>query len=114
MTATGSSQMMAELMIGNGGLLNLNPCCLNSSGVNYNLDEGNGSTDALCGQFFYEFDLTNTLEDGLITYSGLSGSSNNFSLQLNGTGPAAQQRIDVFVEYGVDYILQDGVWKVEY
>lgn len=113
-SAASSSEMMAELMIGNGGLLNLNPNCLNSSGINFNLAEGTADTNVQCGQFFFEFNLTNTLEDDVKTYSGLVVDSNNFSLMLTGLGPDLDQRCDVFVEYGVDYILENGVWSVKY
>ena len=105
------SEQLAEVMISSSNHL-MNLTSANLDATKYALAEGAANTDATCGLFWYEFNLTNHLQDDNSTYSGLNVSANNLSLNLNGGTTNAVQRIDIFVEYQVDYILDNGIWSV--
>ena len=113
MKASSISEQLAEMVISqSNNLMNLSPA--NIPKAKYELAEGDALTDETCGLFWFEFYLGNHLEDNNSTYSGLKVTQNNLSLNLNGGGVNDAQRVDIFVEYAVDYILNNGIWEVRF
>ena len=113
MKANSISEQLVEMVISSSNHL-MNLTSANLSATKYAIEQGDALTDATCGLFWYEFNLTNHLQDDDHTYSGVHVSANNLSINLNGGSQgSSSQRIDIFVEYQVDYILIDGKWTVK-
>jgi len=69
---------------------------------------------------FYEFSLTNTLENNDDTYSGIPIGDSTLTLILgkgtNGINGATTpaQTINIFIEYQTKYTLKEGMWSVKF
>ena len=114
------AEQLAELMIANGNhLLGINNSMINEDGafstpVASAVDAGNTAYG------FYEFSLTNTLENNDDTYSGMPIGDSTLTLILgkgtNGINGATTpaQTINIFVEYQTKYTLKAGMWSVNF
>ena len=108
-------EAMAELMKGSGGLLNLHSNILGFEVNNFGRKEGAGTADNTCGSFFGKI----SLENGFQTDEALSGLeilNGNLQLDITKLASAGDQRLDIFVEYASEYVLDmansGGVWEV--
>ena len=135
-SASSIAEQLAEMMINNGNhLLNIpssfinesnvvvtspaaagaGACAVTSSGNKFLADLATGLAAETSGYAFYEFYLGNSLENDDTTYSGLQVSNSTLSLVLGkGVGVAADQTVNIFVEFQSKYTLSNGLWKVEY
>ena len=114
--SSGAPEVFAESIKTSGGkILDIHPASATYS--TYTVEEDAlGTTDALSGRFYVEFDLQNGCENaGESLTNGLNIVNGNLALALKrSAGTTAARRIFCFVEYWQDVILDVklGVWRV--
>jgi hypothetical protein len=107
-----SAEVYAELLKCHGGLWNLHSTHLTDT---YSSDEPDASDNANTGKFFFVACFENGFENSE-SISGLDVRQGSFQLQIEKAASTANQRVDVFVEYHSEYVLDmnesGGVWVV--
>jgi hypothetical protein len=111
---TNESETFAELAKASGGILNLHANCFGIDNK-FNLSDGDCSTNAESGSFFGKIDLENGFQSDE-ALSGLEVLGGNLTLELTKSASSADQRLDLFVEYHSEYVLDmndgGGTWGV--
>ena len=106
---------MAELMKANGGVLSLHSNTLGYEDDNFGRKEGAATANNTCGSFFGKIDLENGFESDE-AISGLEVLNGNLQLELTKIASTADQRLDIFVEYHSEYVLDmndgGGTWQI--
>jgi hypothetical protein len=102
MTELSSSRAFAEVLKQRGSLLDTSVITLDQT--SYDLDVSAGTSDATCGRFFYELDMTNHLASHS-SESGMVAENNNITIELTKTAIAGDltYTVDVFVQYYNEY-----------
>lgn len=107
-----SAEVYAELLKCHGGLWNLHSTHLTDK---YSSEEPDADSDDNTGKFFFVACFENGFENSE-SISGLDVRQGSFQLQIEKAASNANQRVDVFVEYHSEYVLDmnesGGVWVV--
>tara|TARA_R100000951_G_scaffold115524_1_gene123880 strand:+ start:1511 stop:2797 length:1287 start_codon:yes stop_codon:yes gene_type:complete len=119
-SSSSASETMAEIMKANGGLLNLEPTTLSNLAGGDDVVDFNfaghadaSTTNALSGSYFMKLNFENGFQ-GNFSVSGLDIVSGKSQFQIEkGEGTSANERIDIFVEYCSEYVMDvnEGTWQ---
>lgn len=81
----------------------------------FNIAESDNTLPINTGRWYFEIDLENGLQKDGTSVSGLNVSSGNFTLEMTKAASTQDQRLDLFVEYASEYVLDmeaGGSWTI--